>query len=65
MKFYRMTSRHVLTRMHEALKIMSSALGSAQISGSEIHEKRAGPSVKKSRKCVKGDRGCLVCDGIC
>lgn len=64
-KSYRMTSRRLLTTMHETAEIMSSALNNVQRSESQGHGSTVGASVFRKRKCMEGGGRCLVRDGMC
>lgn len=59
---YRIMSRRLLTKMHDTVESMGSALNSAQRPGSEVYGENAGASALRKRKCVEGGWGTLESD---
>lgn len=53
------------TRINETADDMRGALNIVQRFGSDIHEGGIDGFVLRKRKCVEGDPGCTVRDGVC
>lgn len=64
-KLQRITSRRFLSIMVETVESISSAVGSVQRPGSEVHGGVSGSSVLMSRRCVEGSAGYVLREGMC